>query len=112
LHKAGRIQILATSDLQRSPLVPDIPTFKEEGYDIQGTSWYAMYAPAGTPAEIVTRLNKVIVDALRRGEVQERLLVLGLYATGTSPEELAKIQRIDSALWAPAIKASGFTAKQ
>jgi len=112
MHKAGRIQILATSDLQRSPLVPDIPTFKEEGYDIQGTSWYAMYAPAGTPAEIVTRLNKVIVDALRRGEVQERLLVLGLYATGTSPEELAKIQRIDSALWAPAIKASGFTAKQ
>ena len=112
MHKAGRIQILATSDLQRSPLVPDIPTFKEEGYDIQGTSWYAMYAPAGTPAEIVTRLNKVIVDALRRGEVQERLLVLGLYATGTSPEELAKIQKLDSALWAPAIKASGFTAKQ
>jgi tripartite-type tricarboxylate transporter receptor subunit TctC len=112
MHKAGRIHILATSDLQRSPLVPDIPTFKEEGYDIQGTSWYAMYAPAGTPAEIVTRLNKVIVDALRRREVQERLLVLGLYATGTSPEELAKIQRTDSALWAPAIKASGFTAKQ
>jgi tripartite-type tricarboxylate transporter receptor subunit TctC len=112
MHKAGRIQILATSDAQRSPLLPDIPTFKEEGYAIQGTSWYAMYAPARTPAEIVTRLNRVIIDALRRPEVKEQLLALGLYATGTSPEDLAKIQRADSELWAPAIKASGFTPKQ
>ena len=112
MHKARRIQILETSDLQRSPLLPDIPTFKEEGYAIQGTSWYAMYAPAKTPSEIVTRLNQVIVEALRRPEVQERLLALGLYATGTSPDELAKIQRTDSERWAPAIKASGFTPKQ
>jgi tripartite-type tricarboxylate transporter receptor subunit TctC len=112
MHKAARIQILATSDLKRSPLLPDIPTFKEEGYAIQGTSWYAMYTPARTPSEVVTRLNKLIVDALRRPEVRERLLALGLYATGTSPEELAKVQRADSDLWAPAIKASGFTAKQ
>jgi tripartite-type tricarboxylate transporter receptor subunit TctC len=112
MHKAGRIQILATSDAQRSPLLPEIPTFKEEGYAIQGTSWYAMYAPARTPSEVVTRLNKVIVDALRRPEVRERLLALGLCATGTSPQELATVQRADSELWAPAIKASGFTAKQ
>jgi tripartite-type tricarboxylate transporter receptor subunit TctC len=71
-----------------------------------------MYAPARTPSEVVTRLNKVIVDALRRPEVRERLLALGLYATGTSPQELATVQRADSELWAPAIKASGFTAKQ
>jgi len=112
MHKAGRIQILATSDTQRSPLLPEIPTFKEEGYAIQGTSWFAMYAPARTPSGVVTRLNKVIVDALRRPEVRERLLALGLYATGTSPQELATVQRADSELWAPAIKASGFTAKQ
>jgi tripartite-type tricarboxylate transporter receptor subunit TctC len=112
MHKAGRIQIVATSDAQRSPLLPDIPTFKEEGYAIQGTSWYAMYVPARTPAEIVTRLNSVIVDALRRPEVQAALLALGLYATGTSPAELARIQRADADLWAPAIQASGFTPKQ
>lgn len=112
MHKAGRIRILATSDEQRSRLLPDIPTFKEEGYAIQGTSWYAMYAPAKTPAETVARLNKVIVVALQRPEVKERLLALGLYATGTSPEELARIQKSDSELWKPAIKASGFTPKQ
>jgi len=112
MHKAGRIRILATSDQQRSPLLPDIPTFKEEGYAIQGTAWYAMYAPAKTPADIVARLNEVIVAALRRPELKERLLALGLYATGTSPDELAKIQKADSQLWAPAIKASGFTPQQ
>ena len=112
MHKVGRIRILATSDQQRSPLLPEIPTFREEGYAIQGTSWYAMYAPAKTPAETVSRLNGVIVGALRRPQLKERLLALGLYATGTSPQELAKIQKVDSELWAPAIKASGFTPKQ
>jgi tripartite-type tricarboxylate transporter receptor subunit TctC len=112
MHKAGRIRILATSDQQRSPLLPDIPTFKEEGYAIQGTSWYAIYAPAKTPATTIARLNKIIVEALRQPEVRAQLLALGLYATGTSPQELGKIQRADAQLWAPAIKASGFTPKQ
>ena len=112
MHKDGRIRILATSDQRRSPLLPDIPTFKEEGYAIQGTSWYAMYAPAKTPSETVAHLNKAIVQTLQRPEVKERLLGLGLYATGTSPEELRKIQKSDSELWEPAIKASGFTPKQ
>jgi tripartite-type tricarboxylate transporter receptor subunit TctC len=112
MHKAGRIRILATSDQQRSPLLPDIPTFKEEGYAIQGTAWYAIYAPARTPPDIIARLNDVIVAALRRPELKERLLALGLYATGTSPDELAKLQKAHSELWAPAIKASGFTPQQ
>jgi tripartite-type tricarboxylate transporter receptor subunit TctC len=71
-----------------------------------------MYAPARTPPEVVARLNDVIVAALRRPELKERLLALGLYATGTSPDELAKIQKADSERWAPAIKASGFTPQQ
>jgi tripartite-type tricarboxylate transporter receptor subunit TctC len=112
MHKAGRIRIVATSDKRRSPLLPEVPTFKEEGYAIQGTSWYAVYAPAKTPAQTVARLNKVIVEAVQRPEVKERLLALGLYATGTSSEALRTIQKSDSELWEPAITASGFTAKQ
>ncbi len=111
-HKAERIRILATSDDKRSPLLPDVPTFKQEGYDIVGKAWYAMYVPAKTPREKVTGLNRIIVDAVRRPEVKERLLKLGLYATGSSPEELMKIQISDSELWKPAIKASGFKAQQ
>lgn len=111
-HKAGKIRILATSDTKRSPLLPDVPTFKEEGYDIAGTAWYAMYVPAKTPPETIARLNKVISDAVRRPEVKERLLKLGLYATGGSPDELRAIQKRDSDLWEPSIKASGFKPQQ
>jgi tripartite-type tricarboxylate transporter receptor subunit TctC len=111
-HKAEKIRVLASSDDKRSPLLPDVPTFKEEGYSLSGKAWYAMYVPAKTPTETVTQLNKVIVDAVRRPDVKERLLKLGLYATGSSPEELGKIQKTDSELWKPTIEASGFKAVQ
>lgn len=111
-HKSGRVRVLATSDDKRSQLLPDVPTFKEDGFDIEGTAWYAMYAPANTPADKVASLNKVIVDALKKPEVKERLLTFGLYATGTSPDELDRIQKRDSELWKPSIKASSFTPKQ
>jgi tripartite-type tricarboxylate transporter receptor subunit TctC len=112
MHKADRIRMLATSDSKRSPLVPEVPTFKEAGYDIEGTSWYAMFAPANTPDDVIQRYNKIIVEALAKQDVKDRLLALGLYATGSSPAELGKIQRTDSERWAPAVKASGFTPSQ
>jgi tripartite-type tricarboxylate transporter receptor subunit TctC len=111
-HKAGRIRVLATSDRQRSPFLPDLPTFKEAGYDIEGTGWYGVFVPAKTPADIVERLNAAVVAAIKTPLVRERLLALGLQPTGTSAAELAKIQKADSELWAPAVKASGFTPEQ
>jgi tripartite-type tricarboxylate transporter receptor subunit TctC len=112
LHKAGRIRILATSGAQRSPFVPEVPTFKESGYDIQGAGWYGMFAPAKTPDDIVERYNKVIVSAIGTPEVRKRLLDFGLEPTGTTAAEFAAIQKADAALWAPAVKASGFTPEQ
>lgn len=109
-HKSGKIRILATSDSERSPLVPEVPTFKESGYDIVGTSWYAVYAPAGTPDAIVQRYAKIFSEALKKPELQQRLLVLGLYATGTTPEAIAAIHKKDSAFWGEAVKISGFKA--
>lgn len=111
-HKAGRIRVLATSDTARSPFLPDIPTFKEAGYDIVGSGWYGLYAPAKTPTEMIARLNKAIVAAVKTPQVSERLLAFALVPTGTSAAELAKIQKADSDLWAPAIKASGYTPEQ
>jgi tripartite-type tricarboxylate transporter receptor subunit TctC len=111
-HKAGRIRVLATSDKLRSPFLPDIPTFKEAGYDIEGSGWYGLFAPANTPPETVERLNKAIVAAVNVEQVKERLLAFGLVPTGTSAAELAKIQKADSQLWAPAVRASGFTPEQ
>jgi tripartite-type tricarboxylate transporter receptor subunit TctC len=112
MHKAGRIRILATSGAKRSPFVPDVPTFKEAGYAIEGSGWYGMFAPAKTPDDIVQRYNKVIVAAVKTPEVHDKLLAFGLEPTGTTAEQFAAIQKADSELWAPAVKASGFTPQQ
>ncbi len=111
-HKAGSVRVLATSDKARSPFLADVPTFREAGYDIEGAGWYAVYAPAGTPADVVARLNGAIVAGVRTPATKERLLAFGLVPTGTTPAELAAIQKKDSELWAPAVKASGFTPQQ
>jgi len=112
MNRAGRIRVLATSGQQRSPFLPDVPTFQESGYDLVATGWYAMFAPAKTPADVVARLNKAIVAAVKAPDVRERMLAAGLQPTGTSAAELGKIQRRDSEFWAPAIKASGFKPAQ
>jgi tripartite-type tricarboxylate transporter receptor subunit TctC len=111
-HKGGKIRVLATSAPARSPFLPDIPTFKEAGYDIQGSGWYGFFAPAGTPAAAIERLNKGLVGAVQKKEVQERLLAFGLQPTGTTAAELGRIQVDDSKMWEPAVKASGFTPEQ
>ena len=111
-HKGGGIRVLATSDKGRSPFLPDVPTFREAGYDIEGAGWYGMYAPAAASIEVVERLSTAIAAAVRTPAIKDRLLSFGLVPTGTSSAELAKIQQADSELWAPAVKASGFTPEQ
>jgi len=112
MYRAGRVRILATSGKERSPFVPDVPTFREAGYDIEGAGWYGIYAPAQTPDEVVERLNKAIVAAVVAPDVREKLLALGLEPAGTSPAEFAAIQKASSELWGPIVKASGFKPQQ
>lgn len=107
-HKAARIRVLATSGAQRSTSLPEVPTFAEAGYPIHGEGWHGIYAPATTPPEVVARLNAAIVSAMRTPEVRDRVMALHLVPTGTSGPELARIQKADSELWGPIIKASGF----
>ncbi len=111
MHKAGRIRVLATSDQQRSPFLPDVPTFREAGYDLVGAGWYGVFAPAKTPPALIERYSKAMAAAVRVPEIKAKLLVFGMAPTGTSAAELARIQKADSAIWAPAIQASGFTAR-
>ncbi|HVZ53640.1 MAG TPA: Bug family tripartite tricarboxylate transporter substrate binding protein [Pseudolabrys sp.] len=111
-HKAGTIRILATSGAKRSPFVPEVPTFKEAGYDIVGEGWYGMFAPAKTPPDVVEKLSKAIAAAVQAPAVKDKLLAFGLVPTGTSSAELGRIQKADTALWAPAVKASGYTPQQ
>jgi len=107
-HKAGKVVAVATSGATRSKHLPDIPTFRELGYDIEGGGWYAAYAPAGTPAPVIDRLSKAIIAALNEPDVRQRLDNYGMEPTGLPPAELARIHRRDYGQWGPVIKASGF----
>ena len=111
LARAGKARILATTGAQRSPAFPDVPTFREAGYDIEGSGWYGLFAPAATPGAIVARLSTAAIDAMRAATVRSRLESLGVEPTGLGPRELAAIMKRDYDRWGPVIKASGFKAE-
>ncbi len=109
-HKAGAIRVLATSEKQ--PFIPDIPTFRDAGFNIKGSSWYAMYAPAKTPAAILDSYSKALAEGVRTPDTSRRILAMAMQPTGTTRARLAEIQKADSEFWGPIIKASGFTPGQ
>jgi tripartite-type tricarboxylate transporter receptor subunit TctC len=107
-HKAGRLRVIATSGAQRARTLPDVPTFREQGYNIEGGGWYAAYAPARTPKDAIDRLAAAIGEAIKSPDVRDKLEALGMEPTGYGPAELARIHRADYDKWGPVIKASGF----
>jgi len=107
-HKAGRLRVIATSGAQRARVLPEVPTFREQGFNIEGSGWYAAYAPAKTPKDTVDRLANAIVEAIKSPDVRDKLEALGMEPTGLGPAELARIHRADYDKWGPVIKASGF----
>jgi tripartite-type tricarboxylate transporter receptor subunit TctC len=106
--KAKRIRILATTDAVRSTSLPDVPTFRESGFDIEMAAWWGVYAPARTPRDVAARLNRVIVAIVHSPDVRERISALGFQPTGTTAEELTELQRADYDKWGVIVKASGF----
>jgi len=107
-HKSGAVRILAVATHARTPMAPDIPTFLEQGYDVEGSGWYGVYAPAHTPKALIDRLNALIVGYMRSDVGRARAQQIGVEPTGSTPAELAAIQKADFERWAPVIKASGF----
>jgi len=111
MHKAGKVRIMATSGAQRSKATPDVPTFRELGFpSIQAQSWFAIYAPANTPAAAIAAINAAGNKALSKPDVQERLSKMSMEAGGGTPADLQKLQDAETARWAPVVKASGFKA--
>lgn len=109
LHRTGKLRILGTSGVSRSTLVPEVATFKEQGFvNVEGTGWTAVVAPAGTPKAVIDRWSSLIVTALHTPALRAKLVQLGVEPTGTTPEALAAIIRADTARWTPVIKAADF----
>jgi tripartite-type tricarboxylate transporter receptor subunit TctC len=110
-HRAGKVRILATSGAARSKVVPEVPTFVEQGFpNIVGQGWFGLYAPGKTPTPEVERLNRALNRALALPEVSERFISLGLETGGGSAADLVKLMETDTQRWGPVVKASGFRA--
>jgi len=106
-HEAsGAIKILAVSTAKRSPYLPQIPTLKEAGIDVDADAWMGMIAPAHTPEAIVAKIQRAVVEALGTAGVRDKLAAQLMEPVGNSPAEFRA--RIDSEIgrWAPVIKAA------
>jgi tripartite-type tricarboxylate transporter receptor subunit TctC len=106
--KGGKLKALATTGSKRSPALPDLPTVAEAGltgYD--STSWNAIYAPAGTPKEIVDKLNREVNAILSSPETRKFFAEQGAESGGGTPQQLADITRAETAKWAKVVKDSG-----
>ncbi len=106
--QAGRLKALAITASTRSPLLPDVFTMPEAGLaGVQGGSWHAVVAPAGTPREIVDRLNQTLVATLAATELRTQLANQGAQPVGSSPEELRRFMQVEAEKWLRVIQSSG-----
>lgn len=106
--RAGRLRALAVTSAQRSPVVPELPTMAESGYPGYNiTSWTGLFAPAGTPKDVVNRLNHDAVNALKAAAVRRRLAQDGVEVVGSSPSEFGAFMRSEQVRWAKIVKESG-----
>lgn len=110
--KSGKVRALAMTGSRRSDQLPDVPTLKESGVNMEVEVWYGVLVPAATPRPIVQRLNAEIVKIAQSPDIGKRLVELGAEPRGSSPEEFAALIRREVTTWAAVVKASGATADE
>jgi tripartite-type tricarboxylate transporter receptor subunit TctC len=106
--RAGKLKALATTGPKRSATLPDLPTMIEAGFpNYQSTAWFGISAPAGTPREIIDRLNAEGQKAVRAPDFVKRMNELGYDIVGGTPEQMAAMIQEELRRWGPVVKASG-----
>jgi tripartite-type tricarboxylate transporter receptor subunit TctC len=108
----GKVKVLATSALKRSPFSPNVPTADEagvKGYEV--SSWNGIFAPKGTPKEVIDTLNKAINEVVAMPDVKEKFAALGVVAQGSSPQEVMSRLQSDITKWDAVIKKAGIAKK-
>lgn len=111
MAREGKIRAIAVTTAKRSSAAPEIPTIAESIPGFEATTWFAMFAPAGTPKPVIDRLNAEVLRVFRLPDVAERLKTLGLEAVLSSPEELSAYQASEITKWTKVVKESGAEAE-
>ena len=107
--KQGSLKAFAVTSAVRSASLPELPTIAEAGAlpGFEASSWFGLLAPAGTPPEVVNRLQQETAKALNLPATKERLLSLGAIPSGNTPAEFTQLIAAEIAKWAPVVQASG-----
>ena len=105
--KAGKVKMLAVSTPKRSPYLPDVPTLKESGIDVEADAWMGLIAPGGTPPAVVAKINKAVVEALQDPAIKAKLATQLMEPVGNSPEEFRARIKAEIGRWSAVIKAAG-----
>jgi len=104
----GNLRALGTASAKRDEVLPDIPTLDEQGYrDVYADNWYALFAPAKTPAPVIAKLNSAFTAALKDPDIAKRLLAAGAVPAPTTPAEMGDILKSELARWGKIIKDRG-----
>jgi tripartite-type tricarboxylate transporter receptor subunit TctC len=103
---AGKVKILAVSTAKRSPYLPQIPTLKESGIDVEADAWMGMIAPGRTPEAIVARIQREVVEAIGTTAIRDKLAAQLMEPIGNTPAEFRARIEGEIARWAPVIKAA------
>jgi len=101
----GKVKVLAVSTAARSTLLPDIPTLKEAGIDVEADAWMGLIAPARIPDAVIARIHDEVVEAIRTPDARERLATQLMEPVGNSPAEFRAVIDREIARWSPVIKA-------
>ena len=114
LHRAGKVRILAVSGTRRNASLPDVPTAREAGIDAfdHANASYSAFVPAGTPAEVVQRLERAFVAAMQQAQVRSAMARAGLEATGLPGAAVTRTLNTERDFWRPLVQASGFRSEE
>ncbi len=104
--KAGKVKILAVSTAKRSPYLPDVPTLKESGIDVEADAWNGLIAPGATPKAVIDQINKDVVAIIKEPAVRDKLAAQLMEPVGSTPQEFRARMNGEIARWAPVIKAA------
>jgi tripartite-type tricarboxylate transporter receptor subunit TctC len=105
--ESGKVKMLAVSTAKRSPYLPNVPTLKESGIDVEADAWMGLIAPGGTPPAIVEKINKAVVAALMDPAIKAKLAAVLMEPVGNSPQEFRAKINAEIGRWSPVIKAAG-----